>query len=243
MSDFVKSYDRSITKRHDEGLRQYMLNVYNYMTLGLVITALTAVATLQFPPLRSLIFNITPLGVGMTTLGSFLSLAPIFIALYFFMGFGTLTIDSAKNLMWVYSALMGISLSSLGLIYTGASLVRTLFICASVFGAMSIYGYTTKKDLTAFGSFATMGLIGLIIASVVNIFMQSSAIYFATSLVGVAIFVFLIAWDTQKLKQIYYSTGGGVAGEKMAIFGAMNLYLDFINLYIYLLRFTGTRRS
>ena len=137
---------------------------------------------------------------------------------------------------------MGVSLSYLGLIYTGQSLARTFFICSSVFGVMSLYGYSTKKDLTSMGSFLVMGLIGLIVVSLINIFLQSAAVEFATSLIGVAIFMGLIAWDTQKLKTMYYNSGGGEMGQKMAIMGAFSLYLDFINLFLYLLRFFGDRR-
>ncbi len=138
---------------------------------------------------------------------------------------------------------MGMSLSHLGIMYTGESIARTFFICASVFGGMSIYGYSTQKDLTSMGSFLIMGVMGLIAASVINIFLQSSAINFATSLIGVAVFMGLIAWDTQKLKNIYYSTGGGELGQKMSIVGALSLYMDFINLFLYMIRFFGNRRD
>ena len=136
-----------------------------------------------------------------------------------------------------------ISLASLALIYTGESIARTFFICASVFGGMSLYGYTTNRDLTSMGSFFIMGLLGLIIASLVNLFLKSSALYFATSLIGIAIFMGLIAWDTQKIKSMYFSSGGGELGQKMSIMAAFTLYLDFINLFLYLLRFFGNRRN
>ena len=164
------------------------------------------------------------------------------IAIFFFMGIGRMRVQTAMTLFWVYAAAMGLSLSHLGLVYTGQSLAKTFFISSSVFGAMSIYGYTTKRDLTSMGSFLVMGLIGLIVVSLVNLFLRSPAIEYATSFLGVAIFMGLTAWDTQKLKAMYYQTGGGEIGQKMAIVGAFTLYLDFINLFLYLLRFFGDRR-
>ncbi|MFK8040057.1 MAG: Bax inhibitor-1/YccA family protein [Rickettsiaceae bacterium] len=245
MLDF--NYTSTITgarKGYDEGLRQYLLKIYNYMALGLVVTAVMAFATIAFPPLANLMFQVDRgYLVGITGFGKLISFSPLFIGLYFFMGFGKMSVDNAKVLFWVYSALTGMSLSSLGLIYTGESIARTFCICSAMFGGMSIYGYTTKRDLTSFGSFFVMGLIGLIMASVVNIFLKSSAIYFATSVLGVIIFLGLIAWDTQKIKSIYYSSGGGELGQKMSVMGAFILYLDFINLFLYLLRFFGTRRD
>lgn len=170
-------------------------------------------------------------------------IAPIGIALYFFMGFGKMSLDTAKVLFWIYAALTGMSLSSLGLVYTGESIARTFFICAAVFGGMSLYGYTTNRDLTSMGSFLIMGVFGLVIVSLVNIFLKSSAISFATSIIGVGIFMGLTAWDTQKIKSMYFMYGGGEAGQKMSIMGAFTLYLDFINLFLYLLRFFGNRRN
>jgi uncharacterized protein len=232
-------------KNYDEGLRSYMLKIYNYMALALLVTGVSAFATLSFEPITKLMFQISPNGqlLGNTGFGTLIMLAPIGIALYFFMGFGRLSVDSAKALFWVYSAVTGMSLASLGLIYTGESIARTFFICSSVFGGMSLYGYSTQKDLTSMGSFLVMGLIGLIIASLVNLFLQSPAIDFATSLIGIGIFMGLIAWDTQKLKSMYYMSGGGELGQKISIMGAFTLYLDFINLFLYMLRFFGSRRD
>ena len=231
-------------KGYDEGLRGYILRVYNFMALALVITGVMAFATINFPPLTNLMYEISPSGqlVGNTGFGTLIMFAPLAIAIFFFMGNSRLTVETSQLLFWVYAALMGMSLSSLGLIYTGQSLAKTFFICASVFGAMSLYGYTTQKDLTSIGSFMVMGLIGLIIVSLVNLFLQSPAIDFATSLIGIGIFMGLIAWDTQKLKSIYYMYGGGEIGQKAAIAGAFSLYLDFINLYLYMLRFFGERK-
>lgn len=241
-------YTRTLTaaqKTHDAGLREYLLKVYNYMALALVLTGAVAFATISFPPLTNLLFQISPNGqlLGNTGFGTLVMLAPLGIALYFFMGFGKMSLETTKILFWLYAGLTGAALASLGLIYTGESIARTFFICASVFGGMSLYGYTTNRDLTSMGSFFIMGLLGLIVASLVNIFLQSSAIYFATSLIGVAIFMGLIAWDTQKIKSMYFAYGGGELGQKMSIMAAFTLYLDFINLFLYLLRFFGNRRN
>ena len=243
MIDYTKSFVKD-KGSFDEGLRNYMLKIYNFMAIGLLVTGVFAFSTLNFPPLASLIFNIGPNGefMGTSGLGMLISFAPLGIAIYFFMGLGRMSVNTAQTLFWVYAAVMGMSLSYLGLVYTGQSLARTFFICASVFGAMSLYGYSTKSDLTSMGSFLIMGLIGLIVVSLVNIFLRSPAIDFATSFIGIAIFMGLTAWDTQKLKTIYYSSGGGEMGQKMAVMGAFTLYLDFINLFLYILRFFGDRK-
>lgn len=172
-------------KSYDEGLRSYMLKIYNFMTLALVLTGVMAFASLNIEPVRNLMYVVTPGGqlVGNTGFGTLIMFAPLGIAIAFFMGIARMSIQTTQVLFWVYAGLMGMSLSSLGLIYTGQSLAKTFFICASVFGSMSIYGYTTKKDLTSMGSFLIMGLIGLIITSLVNMFLQSPAIQFATSFI------------------------------------------------------------
>lgn len=204
MIDYTKSFTQG-KKIFDDGLRSYMLRIYNFMAMGLLVTGSFAFATLNFPPLANLMFNLGPNGefLGTTGFGMLMSFAPLGIAIYFFMGIGKMSVNTAQTLFWVYAGVMGVSLSYLGLIYTGQSLARTFFICASVFGAMSIYGYTTKRDLTSMGSFLVMGLIGIIVVSLVNMFLQSPAIDFATSFIGIAIFMGLIAWDTQKLKTMY----------------------------------------
>ncbi len=244
MIDYTKTFTAT-QKTYDVGLREYMLKVYNYMALALVLTGAMAFATISFEPLTRLLFQVEANGqfMGYTGLGTLVMISPVGIALYFFMGFGRMSLDTTKVLFWVYAALTGMSLASLGLIYTGESIARTFFICASVFGAMSLYGYSTNRDLTSMGSFLIMGLFGLIIVSLVNIFLQSSAIYFATSLIGVGIFMGIIAWDTQKIKSMYFMSGGGELGQKMSIMAAFNLYLDFINLFLHLLRFFGNRRN
>ncbi len=243
MIDYTKSFVKD-KGGFDEGLRNYMLKIYNFMAMGLVVTGVFAFSTLNFPPLAGLMFNIGPNGefMGTSGLGMLISFAPLGIAIYFFMGLGRMSVNTAQTLFWVYAAVMGMSLSYLGLVYTGQSLARTFFICASVFGGMSLYGYSTKTDLTSMGSFLIMGLVGIIVVSLVNIFLRSPAIDFATSFIGIAIFMGLTAWDTQKLKTIYYNSGGGEMGQKMAVLGAFTLYLDFINLFLYMLRFFGDRK-
>ena len=162
-------------------------------------------------------------------------------SLYFAFGYDRITYENAQTLFWVFATLMGMSLSSLGFMYTGASITKTFFICSGMFGGMSLYGYSTEKDLTSMGSFLYMGLIGLIIASLVNLMLQSPAVEFALSFIGVGIFTGLIAYDTQKLKALYYQ--GADTNSKIGIMAAFTLYLDFINLFIYLLRFFGVRRN
>jgi FtsH-binding integral membrane protein len=230
-------------KVYDEGLRSYMLKMYNLMAAALVLTGICATAVMTIEPLQDLMFNVSSGRMGLTGFGTIISFAPLGIAMYFFMGYGSLSVDKAQILFWVYSALTGMSLSGLGLVYTGESIAKTFFITASVFAGMSIYGYSTKKDLTSFGSFLVMGVMGLVIASLANFFFQSPAVHFALSVMGVLIFTGMIAWDTQRLKSYYYQVGGGTEGQKMAVMGAFTLYLDFINLFLYMLRFLGDRKN
>ncbi|WP_016916917.1 Bax inhibitor-1/YccA family protein [Rickettsia honei] len=236
MIDYTKTLTAaSKNKTFDEGLRKYMLKVYNYMALALLLTGVAAVTTISVEPIYNLMFQ--------TGFGTIIMFAPLGIALYFFMGFGQMNLQTTQILFWVYAGLTGMSLAYLALIYTGASIARTFFICSSVFGAMSLYGYSTSRDLTSMGSFFAMGLIGLIIASLVNLFIKSSALSFATSLIGIVIFMGLIAWDTQKIKSMYYMAGNDEVGQKLSIMAAFTLYLDFINLFLYLMRFLGNRRD
>ena len=171
-----------------------------------------------------------------------LMFAPLGVVMYMSFGIRNMSASRAQTMFWVFAVLMGLSLSTIFLQYTGASIARVFFITASTFGAMSIYGYTTKRDLTGMGSFLMMGLIGIIIASIVNMFMQSPALYFAISILGVLIFVGLTAYDTQKIKNMYNAYDTAESSSKKAIMGALTLYLDFINLFIMLLRLFGQRR-
>ena len=189
--------------------------------------------------------------LGLTNFGStiyasglkwVIMLAPLAVVFYMSFGIAKMSAAKAQTTFWIFAALMGASLSSIFLIYTGASITRVFFITAGTFGAMSIYGYTTKRDLTRLGSFLMMGLFGIIIASLVNIFMKSSMMYFVISIIGVLVFVGLTAYDTQKIKNMYMVSDSGELMGKKAVMGALTLYLDFINLFIMLLRLFGQRR-
>jgi len=218
----------------DQGLRAYFLKIYNYMTIGLGLTGVIAYFTAQSPELIRLIFT--------TPLQWVVLLAPLGVVIYLSSQVDKIAPKTAQLVFFAYAALMGLSLSSLFVVYTGASIARVFFITSATFGAMSLYGYTTKKDLTGVGSFLIMGLWGLIIASVVNIFMHSSGLNFVISLIGVIIFTGLTAYDTQRLKGVYYMTQDAAMYEKTAIYGALQLYMDFINLFLMMMRFLGDRR-
>jgi FtsH-binding integral membrane protein len=231
----------------DEGLRAYMLKVYNYMATGILLTGIVALITFKM----SVVTNDAGSIVGLTQIGNaiymsglkwIVMLAPLGIVFYMSFGINKMTAAKAQTTFWIFAALMGLSLSSILLVYTGMSVTRVFFICSATFGAMSIYGYTTKRDLTKLGSFLMMGLIGIIIASIVNIFMKSSMMYFVISILGVLIFVGLTAYDTQKIKNMYSVSDTGELMGKKAVMGALTLYLDFINLFIMLLRLFGQRR-
>ena len=231
----------------DVGLRDYMLKVYNYMASGLALTGLVAYMLFQATAVTGPtgdIVGLTSLGVSLYTgpMMWVVALAPLGVVMYMSFGIRNMSASRAQTMFWVFAFLMGLSLSTIFLTYTQASIARVFFITATTFGAMSIYGYTTKRDLTAMGSFLFMGLIGIIIASIVNIFMQSSMMYFVISVLGVLIFVGLTAYDTQKIKNMYMAYDSGEVSAKKAIMGALTLYLDFINLFIMLLRLFGARR-
>ncbi len=225
----------------DEGLRAHMLRVYNYMGIGLALTGAVAwaVANTSF---GTIFFDFTENGMGLTALGWVAFLAPLALVFVFSFGMQRMSFGTAQLVFWVYAALMGVSLAPILLIYTGASVARVFFVSAAMFGAMSLYGYTTKRDLTQWGSLLFMGLIGIVLASVVNLFLGSPGLSFAISVIGVIVFVGLTAYDTQKIKEMYVvSDDGSIAGKK-AIMGALQLYLDFINLFIMLMRLFGDRR-
>jgi hypothetical protein len=225
----------------DAGLRAYMLSVYNYMLIGLVLTGAMAWATYSYEPFRTIFFEQATWQP--TIMGWVAMLGPLAFVLVLSFGINRLSSGMAQLLFWAFAAVMGISLSLLLKTYTGESITRVFFITAATFGAMSLYGYTTKRDLSGIGSFLFMGLIGLIIASVVNIFLQSNMMQWIISIAGVIIFTGLTAWDTQKIKQGYDSVSSdGELMKKGAVMGALSLYLDFINLFIFLLRLIGDRR-
>ncbi len=231
----------------DEGLRSYMLKVYNYMATGVLLTGIIALLSFKI----SVVTDANGVISGFTSFGNALffsglkwvvMLAPLGIVFYMSFGINKMSSAKAQTVFWIFAALMGLSLSWILLVYTGVSVARVFFISSTTFGAMSIYGYTTKRDLTKLGSFLFMGLIGIIIASLVNIFLKSSMMYFVISILGVLIFVGLTAYDTQKIKNMYSSSDSGEIIGKKAVMGALTLYLDFINLFIMLLRLFGQRR-
>lgn len=216
----------------DEGLRAYMLRVYNFMSAGLAVSGIVAYLTIST-------------GLNETILYSGL-LWPVMLAplgLVFFLSFriNSMSAATAQISYWVYAAIMGLSLAIIVDAYTPASVTRVFFISTAMFAGMSLYGYTTKRDLSGIGSFLIMGLIGLIVASIVNIFLQSPAMYWALSVIGVLIFVGLTAYDTQKIRQMYYEADGAEVATKKSIMGALTLYLDFINLFLFMLRLFGSR--
>ncbi|AHF86022.1 membrane protein [Rhizobium leguminosarum bv. trifolii WSM1689] len=225
----------------DQGLRAYMLKVYNLMALGLAITGVAAYLSFQFAFANG---ELTAFGqaIYVSPLKWVVILAPL--ALVFFLSFriNRMTVAAAQTTFAVYAALVGLSLSSIFLIYTGQSVVQTFFVTAASFGALSLYGYTTKRDLSAMGSFLIMGLFGLIIAMLVNVFLASSAVQFAISVLGVLIFAGLTAYDTQRIKELYLEADDVAVAGRKAIMGALTLYLDFINLFMFLLQFMGNRK-
>jgi uncharacterized protein len=218
----------------DVGLRQYMLKVYNFMAGGLVLTGLVAYGVAGSPTILRAIYG--------TPLQWVVMLAPIGFAMLFGFRIQKMRASTAQMLYWAFAAVMGLSLSYIFLAYTGASVARVFFITAGTFAGMSLYGYTTKRDLAGIGSFMTMGLIGIILAMLVNLFLHSSALQFAISVIGVIVFVGLTAWDTQRIKEMYAAGDGAEIGTKKAILGAFQLYLDFINLFVMLLQLMGSRR-
>ncbi len=230
----------------DLGLRSYMLGVYNYMALGLLVTAAAAYGlfTASFVEANGQIVGLTSLGQTLFTgpLMWVIMLAPLAFVLVLSFGINKLSAGTAQILFWSFAAVMGASLSSIFAVYAQGSIFRVFLITAGTFGAMSLYGYTTKRDLTQIGSFLMMGLFGLIIASVVNLIWPSGALAFAISVVGVVIFVGLTAYDTQQIKNSYAEGDAAEFSSKKQIMGALSLYLDFINLFMMLLRLIGDRR-
>ena len=227
----------------DAGLRAHMIRVYNYMASGLALSGIVAFALFSSPQLAGIFFQVqNGFVVGMTGLGWIATLAPLGLLLLVSFRAASMSVGAVQAVYWAVTGLMGISLSILLFTYTGASVARTFFITAAAFGALSLYGYTTKKDLSAVGKFLFMGLIGLILASIVNMFWPSGTMSFIISVAGVLIFSGLIAYDTQKIKEQYAAAWGSEAAEKIAIFGALSLYLDFVNLFQFLMMFLGQRR-
>lgn len=227
----------------NEGLRQYLMKVFNYMAGGLCITALVSWLIISNPSILRIFYNITPQGASLSGFGWLAFLAPLVIVFAFGWVINRGTAAQVKGVFWLYSALMGVSLCPILLLYTGESITRVFLITAATFGAMSLYGYTTKRDLSGMGSFLFMGLIGIIIASLVNaFFLKSTGMSYAISFISVLVFTGLTAYDIQNIKAMYADYEDSETASKKAIAGALSLYLDFINIFIHLLQLIGDRK-
>jgi hypothetical protein len=252
----MSDYDRNVAARGfgaasattiDVGLRAYMIRIYNYMAAGVALTGIVSWLTYNAAVVTDAAGRVTSL----TPFGHAIFGGPLTIVLFlgtlgivFFLSFriNKLQASTALILFMLYAGLLGLMLSTVFLQYTGASITRTFFISAASFGALSLYGYTTQRDLSPIGSFLIMGLFGLILAMIVNIFLKSTGLDFAISAIGVLIFAGLTAWDTQKIKEMYSANDDGTVSGRKSVMGALTLYLDFINLFLFLLRFMGDRR-
>ncbi|MBP6031625.1 MAG: Bax inhibitor-1/YccA family protein [Sphingobium sp.] len=221
---------------YDAGLRSYMLSVYNYMASGVLLTGIVAMLFAA----SGLAYQIL---AGPGIMKYIIMFAPLGFVLVLSFGINRLSTAAAQAIYWAYAAVMGLSLSSIFLMYTGTSIAQTFFATAAAFAGLSLVGYTTKKDLSGFGTFLIMGLVGLIVASLINIFLKSSVMDLAISAIGVLIFAGLTAYDTQKIKNMYAYVAGTEMVGKSVVMGALNLYLDFINLFMMLLRFMGNNRN
>ena len=242
---FASGYDatRAEAVPIDAGLRQYMLRVYNYMASGLFLSGLVALLVANTSA-QSLFFQVSETGrIGYTGLGFVGILAPIGLILAMSFGANRMKTTTLQACYWAFVALMGVGLSVILLTYTGVSVTRVFFITAASFGALSLYGYTTKKDLSGFGTFLFMGLIGMMIAGVVQMFWTSPAVYFVYSVIGVLLFAGLTAYDTQGIKNQYLMVRGSTMEDSSAVMGAVRLYLDFINLFQFLMSLMGQRRN
>lgn len=238
MNDYRTAYGagapRSMDASVDQGLRSYMLGVYNYMGLGVALTAIVAFFVSQSPALLNALFSGPQAFIVM--------LAPLGFVMVLSFGINKLSGTATQALFWVFAAVMGLSLSTIFIAYTGTSIARVFMATTASFAGLSLWGYTTKRDLTAMGSFLIMGLIGIVVASLINIFVQSSMMEFVISCVGVLVFAGLTAYDTQKIKENYYvAAQSPEMMKKVSVMGALSLYLDFINLFLMLLRLFGNR--
>ncbi len=256
----MSDYDRTANARYgagvarsgvgaiDQGLRAYMIGVYNYMTLGLGITGLFAVGAFKLGVVENQaggIIGLTDFGraIYVSPLHWVIVLAPLAVVFFISARINAISAATARNAFFAFSALIGLSLSALLLRYSGVSVGRAFFETAAAFGGLSLYGYTTKRDLSAMGSFMVMGLWGLIIASVVNLFLQSTGLQWALSILCIGVFSGLTAWDTQSIKSRYFAGDGYETAQKKSVYGALQLYLDFINIFMALLQLTGSSRN
>ena len=228
----------------DAGLRAHMLRVYNYMTSGILLTGIIAVLIGNTDAVYSLVsYNALTGHISPSVLGWIVTFAPLGVVLWMSFGINRISTGTAQFLFWTYAVLMGASLSTIFIAYTGASIALTFFATAAAFASLSLYGYTTKRDLSGMGTFLLMGLVGIIVASVVNLFVQSGTMSLVIAAIGVLVFAGLTAYDTQKVKSLYFQVAGSEMIGKAAIMGALTLYLDFINMFLFLLRFLGNSRN
>jgi uncharacterized protein len=242
MADFERNYARTAGRAReiqavDEGLRGYMLRVYNYMAIGLALTGVAALGTFSLAVRNQAFAEL----IYLSPLRWVIILAPLAMVIFLSFRISKMSVGAAQTTFWIYAAMVGLSLSSIFLVYTATSITRVFFITAATYGALSLYGYTTKRDLSGWGSFLFMGLIGIIIAMLVNLFLASSALQFAISVIGVLVFAGLTAYDTQQIKEMYYVGDDGTVAGRKAVMGALRLYLDFINLFLMLLQLFGNR--
>jgi uncharacterized protein len=219
---------------YDAGLRSYMLSVYNYMASGVLLTGIVALLFAQSEAARTILF-----GPGL--LKWVIMLAPLGFVMVLSFGINRLSTGAAQALFWAFAVVMGLSMASIFFVFTGTSIAQTFFATAAAFAGLSLWGYTTKRDLTAMGTFLIMGVVGLLIASLINIFLQSSMLAFAISAIGVLVFAGLTAYDTQRIKSMYAYVAGTDMMGKSVIMGALSLYLDFVNMFTFLLNFMGSR--
>jgi FtsH-binding integral membrane protein len=235
--DYIRSGASTAAAEYDAGLRAHMLRVYNYMCAGLVLTGVVAFAFSQYlmtsPETVQMIYG--------TPLRWVLALAPFAFILAMSFGINRMSFGTLQIVFWAFAATMGLSLASVLLVYTGMSVAKVFFMTAGMFAATSVYGYTTKRDLSKFGSFLFMGMIGLFIAMIVNIFLQSPVMHYVISAVGILIFTGLTAWDTQRIKEEYHVNHGYELAGKLAVMGAVGLYINFVNIFMFLLTFFGDR--
>jgi hypothetical protein len=226
----------------DEGLRAHMLKVYNYMTSGVLLTGIVALLTYNSETLTNLLYRSQDgFIVGYSGLGWVALLSPLAFVLFMSFGAKKMKVPTLQAMFWGFAAVMGLSLSSIFFIYAGMSIAKIFFITAAAFGSLSLWGYVTKKDLSGWGSFLFIGLIGIIIAMVVNFFLASPMMDYLISVIGVLVFAGLTAYDTQKIRNMYFMYQDGTMAKKGAIMGALSLYLDFINMFLFLLRLFGNR--
>ena len=237
MADYQTPYSSQTANAEaiDAGLRAHMISVYQYMMLGVALTGLIAYFVSSTPAFYTAVF-----GSPLKWVAIF---APVAIVMFLSFGISRISAGTAQALFWLYAAANGVSLAVIFLIYPVADIARVFFISAATFGALSLYGYTTPRSLSAWGSFLFMGLVGIFIASIVNFFLDSPAMTFAVSVIGVLVFAGLTAYDTQKIKEIYFAGDDSDTAGKKAVIGALNLYLDFINLFLMLLRLLGSSRN